>query len=207
MEWDSGGPTNVNRNDRPDAGASRMAALIEGLSYTNPDSQQNIAAHSLGTSMSSQVIADNPGLIDNAWFFGSAGISPTAQTGIEQQISSGSLNVYSTHAEMDWVAPLGRTGFSEHPINPVNVEGVQTFSSDGGYVAEYGNGEWGDRTEGHNAQESTEFLYWQYEQVETPDGPTMVVTDTVSTGYLDPNSESYMHFIVSASNAAGEHQQ
>lgn len=206
MEWDSGNMFTVQGIDRPDAGAARLTQLLSGLAQTNPGAQQNLVLHSLGTTMGSQAIAANPGLIDNVWFFGSAGL--TRETGAElvSQIASGDISAHATHASADWVAPLGRTdALSSHPVDPRNLDGVQDFSAEGGFVSGYGpHGQTGEQTEGHNSQQSEEILYWGIDGWSTGiDGSPVPEFDSVSTGYLDPTAESFLHLVVGLADAAG----
>lgn len=202
FEWDSGSTFNVWHIDRPDAGAARLAQLLHGFQTGNPGAQLNLGLHSLGTTMGTQAIADNPGLVDNAWLYGSAGIS--AQTGdqIAAQIADGTLQVHATHAEDDFVAPVGRWPVSAHPVDPRTVPGVTAFSADGGYVGGDGAGVWGDRTEGHNSQESTEW-YYLFDGFETGiDGSVVPIWDDASTGYLDPSSQSFKQTVLDLAHAA-----
>lgn len=205
MEWDSGDMFTVQAIDRPDAGAARFTQLLAGFAQTNPGAQRNVVLHSLGTTMGAQAIADNPGLVDNAWFFGSAGLSPEAGGALATQIADGTLAVHATHASADWVAPLGRTAaISQHPVDPRTLTGVQQFGADGGLVEGFGeSGRQGEATEGHNAQESTEILYWGLDGWSTtPDGNPVPNFDSTSTGYLDPAAQSYLQLVVDLAEAA-----
>src|SRR5690606_13656441 len=162
----------------------RLSQLLGGFARTNPDGQRNLVLHSLGTTMGVQAIADNPRLVDNAWLFGSAGISPEASGELPAHVDSSMLTVKATHADADWVAPLGRTDWlSEHPVDPRTVPGVVEFGSNGGFVPGYGgSGAMGEPTEGHNAHESGEVLYWTIEGwTMTPDGHAVPVIDSTST--------------------------
>lgn len=161
--------------------------------------QLNTGAHSLGTTMTGQAVADNPGLVSHVWFFGSAGI--TAQTGDElaEQIRSGETTVSATHADDDSIAAWGRKDWlgSLHAEDPRDVPGVQSFGSNGGVVADYGSlrGEYGESTDSHDAHNSTkdEFVGWG---VGWDGSPIPLYEPTPQTGYLDPSAESFKHFVV-----------
>lgn len=198
MEWDSGDMFTVQGIDRPDAGAARLEQLLGGFAHTNPAAQRHLVLHSLGTTMGAQAVAENPGLVDGVWMFGSAGLTQEAAESLATQIDSETLTVRATHSSKDWVAPLGRTEtFSEHPVDPRTVSGVTEFGSDGGFVADYApDGARGEPTEGHNAQESEEMLYWGIDEwVVAPDGTPVPLFDTVSTGYLDKRAESFLRLV------------
>ena len=202
FEWDSGGTGNVWNIERPDGGAERMAQLLRGFEAVNPDAQLNLGLHSLGTSAGAQMIVDNPKLVDNVWFYGSAGITETTAKGLETLINKNWVNVYATHASDDFIAPLGRLPASEHPVNPIEIKGVEEFGSDGGMVAGYGYGpgsEYGERTEGHNSQASTEwyYLFDGFDSLASPQGSVLVpVVDDEAVGYLDPASQSFKQSVM-----------
>lgn len=200
LEWDSGGATQVHDIARPDAGAARLEQLVAGFAQTNPNAQQNLVVHSLGTTMAGQTIADNPGLFDGAWFFGSAGTTGAAADAIEQQIRAGDLTLHATHAEEDWLAPLGRLDISEHPIDPRTIPGVIEFGADGGYVGDVGqNGQRGARVGGHNTRFTNDDILWADWET-TPTGDPYIAS-WESVGYLDPNAESYLHLVAGLSEA------
>ncbi|MFE7844390.1 alpha/beta fold hydrolase [Microbacterium sp. NPDC057407] len=205
MEWDSGRPTTVHGIDRPDAGASRFARLLEGFKQANPDAQRNAVVHSLGTTMAAQAIADHPTLVDNAWFLGSAGVSRDAADALAAQIGGGEIAVHAAHASTDWIAPLGRSTNlgSTHAIDPQTIRGVHPVGADGGFVADFGaHGAVGEAVGGHNAQRSSNPIFWRVDDVvATPRGTTPVF-DTESTGYLDKSAESFMHLVVGLADAA-----
>ncbi|MBQ3358770.1 MAG: hypothetical protein IJG47_07710 [Microbacterium sp.] len=202
MEWDSGSKSDVLNIERPDGGAERLAQLLRGDGVANPRVQRDLDLHSLATTMGAQMMADNPGLVDNAWLYGSAGISTEAAKSLERQIFDGVLTVHATHATDDWVAPLGRPELSEHPVDPRDIVGVQDFSSDGGVVKGFRSdkGEYGERTEGHNSQASAEWFYridgWVPLPVAAPYALPIPVMDDVAVGYLDPDAQSYKQAIV-----------
>jgi hypothetical protein len=204
LEWDSGDATNVWNIERPDAGAERLAQLLGGFQSVAPDAELNVGAHSLGTTMTSELVSANPGLVDHVWFFGSAGVNESAAGAIREQISAGTLNVHATHASDDWVAPIGRWPVSEHPVDPRTIPGVVEFSSDGGFVADYGpgDGEYGERVEGHNSQRSTEWYYLFDGWTMDPTGNPVPIMDDESIGYLDPRSQSFKEFVMDLTAAA-----
>jgi hypothetical protein len=206
LEWDSGGASTVHGTDRSDAGAARFAQLLAGFAQTNPAAQRNVVLHSLGTTMAAQAIADHPGLVDHAWFLGSAGITEKSADALARQIRSGQLVVHAAHASTDWVAPLGRVEAlgSAHPVDPRTVAGVREMRADGGFVAEYGErGAMGVPVGGHNAQRSTDPLFWRVQDVvPTPRGTVAPVFDTESTGYLDDGAESFLRLVVGLADAA-----
>lgn len=196
MDWDSGGPGNVWGVERPDAGAERLAQSLRGYGVTNAGAQLDLGLHSLGTTMGTQMIADNPGLVDNAWLYGSAGVTPETAADLENQIRRGLITVHATHATDDIIADKGRMPASDHPENPLDIAGVQDFGSDGGWVKGYGDGarEWGMRVEGHNSQASEEPIYlWEGLEAE----PYILLKwDDEAVGYLDPRSQSFKQTIV-----------
>lgn len=210
MEWDSGGTFDVWNIERPDGGAERMAQLLRGFETANPSAQRNVQLHSLGTTAGTQMIADNPGLIDGAWLYGSAGITEETQRELQRQISSGELSLHVTHAEDDWVAPLGRVPMSEHSDDPRDIASADVFDSDGGEVTDYYSGESGERVEGHNSQASTEWMYRidGLEVIPTPEGGAVtLVWDDEAVGYLDPRSQAYKQSVVDLAQAAIDHSE
>ena len=208
LEWDSGDLWSVRNIERADAGAERLAQLQRGFEVSNPDAQRNLALHSLGTTMGLQMVADNPGLAQNVWLYGSAGTTAAASEEIARQIEAGQVTVHATHASEDGIAPLGRSdvpveisGPPEHSVDPRTIDGVEEFSAEGGWVAGFGSGagEYGERVQGHNAQHSTAFLdmYKGFDRVPSQTDPHSYLMFTESSvGYLDPLSESYKHTVV-----------
>ena len=199
MDWDSGDTFQVWGIDRPDAGAARLAETLRGVRVTNPSAQLNVGAHSLGTTMTSQVIADNPGLVSHAWFFGSAGITPDTRDALAEQARTGQMVLSATHADADFIAPFGRKTWlgSLHPEDPRGVPGVSSFGSDGGVVVGYGSaqGEFGEATDSHDAHNSVkqEFVGWG---ASWDGSPSPRYEPVEQTGYLDPSAESFKHFVV-----------
>jgi len=199
MDWDSGGVLSVGGIDRPDAGASRLSQTWRGLHAVNPDAQLDAGAHSLGTTMTGQAVADNPGLVSNVWFFGSAGV--TSQTGdeIAEQIRSGQTQLSATHADDDSIAEWGRKDWlgSLHAEDPRDIPGVEEFSSNGGVVPGYGSpeGEYGESTDSHDAHKSVkdELVGWT---IGLDGSPVPLYEPTERFGYLDPSAESFKHFVV-----------
>lgn len=204
MDWDSGGLTSVFGTDLPDAGAARLTQTLSGFEHVNPDAERNIAAHSLGTTMAAQSISDNPGLVQNAWFFGSAGVANDTGRVLEEQIAAGELSVHATHASADDIAGWGRTDWlgSVHTVDPRTLSGVTEFGSDGGFVAGYGDsGEWGLPTDSHDAHGSTarEIERWD---TGIDGSPVPTFTTVTRTGYLDQSAESFQRMIVGLTDAA-----
>lgn len=210
FEWESGETGNVWGIERPDGGAERLAQIQRGLEMVNPSAQLNLAPHSLGTTMAIQMIVDNPGLIDNAWLFGSAGITEQAASQLGEMIQNGEITVRATHATDDFVAAWGRTDFfsSEHPVDPRTLPGVEEFSSDGGPVPGFSDipdENVGLRTEGHNSQASTEWFYTieGIGLVDTPKGPVpSILYDDEAVGYLDPRAQAFRQMVVDLARAA-----
>lgn len=222
MEWDSGSQGNVSFMDRPAAGAERLTGLLGGFQARNPSAQVNMVAHSLGTTMTMHAVATTPGLVDNVYLLGSAGVDATGidatnASSITSQIASGELRVSATHATEDFVAPMGRGdspiqwfvdrftgGPTQHTIDPRELDDggdpiVTEFGSDGGFVAGYGDGdgEYGERVGGHNAHNSDELIYANI-RVDgfTPMGDPIWVLDRKSIGYLDESSESFKRIVM-----------
>lgn len=198
MEWDSGGTGDVWNIERPDSGAERLAQLLRGFDVANPAAQCNLELHSLATTAGTQAIVDNPGLVDNAWLYGSAGVTEQTAADLENLIRRDLVTVHATHASDDFVAPIGRWPVSEHPVDPRTIPGVQEFSADGGFVSGYGSGdgEYGERTEGHNSQASTEWYYLIDGIGSSPTGDPVLVMDDEAVGYLDPRSQSFKQTVM-----------
>ncbi|MGV2982177.1 alpha/beta hydrolase [Microbacterium sp. AGC85] len=208
MEWDSGDTGNVWNIERPDAGAERMEQLLRGFEVNNPDAQLNLGLHSLGTTAGTQMIADNRGLVDSAWLYGSAGVTQDTVRELEEQIRDQVLTLHATHADDDIIAPIGRWPVSEHQRDPREIGGVHEFSADGGWVPGYGEGtgEHGERTEGHNSQRSTEWIYrvdgWQSQPSGFGSPRLTPVMDDEAVGYLDPVSQSFKQTVIDLVDAA-----
>ncbi len=209
MEWDSGTPGNVWGLERPKEGAERLAQILHGFAASNPGVQLDLGLHSLGTTMGTEMIANNPGLVRNAWLYGSAGVTERTAHDLENLIRRNELNLFVTHAEDDVVAPVGRWDLSTHEVDPRTVAGAERFSSDGGWVDGYGSGEgeWGMRVEGHNPQVSTEW-YYRIDGVVVvpfspiPPGPLILpLLDDEAIGYLDRRSESFKRTVVELADA------
>lgn len=198
MDWDSGDLPTVWGIDRPDAGAARLSETWEGIRQLNPGAQLNAAGHSLGTTMTTQAVADHPGLVSHVWLFGSAGITPQTGEALAEQIEAGRTAVSVTHADADGIAEWGRKSWlgSRHSEDPREIAGVHVFGSDGGWVPGFGSteGEYGEATDGHNARESAgdEVVGWGA----GPDGTLYPEFERVEkTGYLDPWAESFKHLV------------
>jgi hypothetical protein len=203
MEWDSGGPLTVWDLQKPHAGAERLAQMLRGFASTNPGVQLDLGLHSLGTTMGAEMIANNPGLVQNAWLYGSAGVAEETAKDLENLVRRNELNLFVTHAGDDFVAPFGRVDLSAHADDPRDIAGAEIFSSDGGWVKGYGegDGELGLRVEGHNSQASTEW-YYRVEGVEAvpmyplPAPLVFPVLDDEAVGYLDPRSQSFKQTVM-----------
>lgn len=211
FEWESGDPSNVWNIERPDAGAERLAQLLRGFELTNPGGQRNLGLHSLGTTAGTQMIVDNPDLVDNVWLYGSAGVTEETAAELEEMIRNHQISVNVTHATDDMIAPIGRWPVSEHPVDPRTIYGVDEFGSDGGVVDGYSDtpgGNYGERTEGHNSQASTEWYYLVEDLQGTPTStgvPTYTFTmDDESVGYLDPRSQSFKQTVMDLLHALNE---
>ncbi|UPL14511.1 alpha/beta hydrolase [Microbacterium galbinum] len=202
MEWDSGGPSNVWELERPHAGAERLAQLLRGFDRSNPNVQLDLGLHSLGTTMGAEMVANNPGLVQNAWLYGSAGIAEETAADLENLIRRNELNLFATHAEDDFIAPMGRFDVSTHTVDPRTIAGAETFGSDGGWVLGYGDGDrdWGERVEGHNSQASTEWFYlldgFKTQQTGGMSPSFIPQWDDEAVGYLDPRSQSFKQTVV-----------
>lgn len=199
MDWDSGGVPQVLNIDRPDAGAARLSETLRGIRAVNPSAQIDAGAHSLGTTMTGQAIADNPGLVSHVWFFGSAGVTEQTGDALADQIGSGQTSVNATHADADSIAEWGRKGWlgSAHPEDPREVPGVSSFSSNGGVVPGFGSaqGEFGEGTDSHDTANSEKdvLVGWTV----GPGGAPIPRYESVEqTGYLDPSAQSFKQFVV-----------
>jgi hypothetical protein len=207
MEWDSGSMFNVLNIGRPDNGAVRLARLLQGFRAQSPGVQLDLGLHSLGTTAGTQMIAEHPGLVSNAWLYGSAGISERTARELARQMSAGQLAMHATIASGthplggDWIAPLGRLG--EHPVDPARIPGTQTFSSDGGVVGDSESDEpaivtRGAATGGHNVQRS-DLPFYRIDPAQlvlSPVGALLQPWDPPSVGYLDPASQSFRQSVM-----------
>lgn len=207
MEWDSGWIPEVEHIERPDNGAVRLSHLLNGFRANSPDAQLDLALHSLGTTMGTQMIADHPGLVRNAWLYGSAGINGQTAHELERQMAEGTLVVHATYAQGDGVfhgdriAPVGRMG--EHPVDPADIPLVRNFSSEGGLVGDPGCGEpvitaRGAATDGHNSQRS-DLPYYRMNPLQMfidPGGALLNPWRPPAVGYLDPASQSFKQSVV-----------
>ncbi|MFF5624462.1 alpha/beta hydrolase [Microbacterium sp. NPDC012755] len=213
MEWDSGDMVTVQGADRPQDGAAREVALIEGFRFVNPSAWQEGWAHSLGTTTTADAVLQSPGVFDHVTLFGSAGLTPGAGTNLDEQIASGDLTVSSTSADLDWIAMWGRVpGVSEHPVNPADLPGVDVFGSDGGPVDGYlgPGGDTGLPTQGHNEGASTNLLY----RIHRVDPLSVATVGPIagvltmpgdSVGYLDPRSQSFTQAVADFMTRIEEH--
>lgn len=214
MEWDSGDIPEVEHIERPDNGAVRLSHLLHGFRAQNPGTQLNLGLHSLGTTMGAQMMVDNPKLVSNAWFYGSAGINGQTAHALERQMDAGDLVIHATYAQPeptspdDWVAPIGRMG--EHPVDPADIDGVRNFSSEGGIIHDKprGNGpvvtERGLATDGHNAQRSS-LPYYRVNPGQLLLSPVWAALhpwEAPAVGYLDPDSQSFKQSVVDIAHAA-----
>ncbi|MFS0852997.1 alpha/beta hydrolase [Microbacterium sp. 179-I 3D4 NHS] len=219
MEWESGDPLTVQGAGLPSSGASREVALVEGLRTVNPDAWQEGWAHSLGTSSVATAQSYSPGLFDHLTLFGSAGLTTEAVEALEGQMSDGTTSVSVTTSKEDFVALLGRIpGLSQHADDPLWIEGVNVFQSNGGvvpdYIAEDGGVVRGLPTEGHNAGASEDMLYrifrsegWRYTHLPVV-GPALPLwlLPSESVGYMDPRSQSFLQAIADFAERAEERQ-
>jgi hypothetical protein len=213
MEWDSGDMVTVQGQDRPQDGAAREVALVEGFRFVNPDAWQEGWAHSLGTTATADAVLQSPGVFDHVTLFGSAGLTPDAASNLDEQIADGDLTVSSTSADLDWIAMWGRVpGASEHAVNPADLPGVDVFGSDGGPVDGFlgAGGDTGLPTQGHNEGASTNLLY----RVHRVDplhvaiggiGGGLLTMPGDSVGYLDPRSQSFKQAVADFMTRIEEH--
>lgn len=210
MEWDSGEWNTVWREDLPAEPAEREAALVEGIRHVNSTAWQEGWAHSLGTTATMIAQMHEPGLFDHVTLFGSAGLTPEANSAMEDAIADGAITVSVTGAEADWIALHGRPPVvSTHGIDPASSEGVGVFGSNGGPVEDYissdGKPIIGLPTGGHNAGASDEFIY----RIHRAPGwnpnayfggglgivaPLITIPDD-SVGYMDPRGQSFLQAI------------
>lgn len=207
MEWDSGDMVTVQGGDRPQDGAAREVAMIEGFRFVNPSAWQEGWAHSLGTTATADAVLQSPGLFDHVTLFGSAGLAPDAATNLGEQIAGGDLTVSSTSADLDWIAMWGRVpGVSEHAVNPADLPGVDVFGSDGGPVDGYlgPGGGTGLPTQGHNEGASTNLLYRVHRINPLFGGLLTMPGDSV--GYLDPRSQSFKQAVADFAERVKDHQ-
>lgn len=202
LEWDSGWIPEVEHIERPDNGAVRLAHLLSGFRANSPAVQLDLALHSLGSTMGTQMIADHPGLVSNAWLYGSAGINGQTAHELERQMRDGDLRIHATYAQGDGlfhgdrVAPVGRMG--EHPVDPADIPLVRNFSSEGGLIGDAGCGEpaitgRGAATDGHNSQRS-DLPYYRLDPLQLlvdPGGALLNPWRPPAIGYLDPASQSF----------------
>lgn len=205
LEWDSGWIPEVQHIERPDNGAVRLANLLRGFAANSPGAQLDVGLHSLGSTMGAQMIADNPGLVSNAWLYGSAGIHGQTAYELEQQMERGEIAVHAAMAAEnadDWVAPVGRMG--EHRVDPLDMAGVSEVGANGGLVGDLGSGDEpvitarGERTDGHNSQRS-ELPFYRMNPLQVlvdPGGAIFHPWDPPSVGYLDAEAESFRRTVL-----------
>lgn len=181
--WDSGDQMTVFDTHLAQSGAPGYSNLMSGLEARNPAATRAGWFHSYGTTMAGEAIVAGPGVLDAAFFFGSAGISPSAAVELPRLTEEGTVEVFATHAEKDWTAPMGRSLWSNHSTNPGDVlDTGHVLGADGG-VVDFGPGmdsgariENGLPTDGHAAHTGDPWYEWTGMQ----------------TGYLDPRAQSYL---------------
>jgi hypothetical protein len=207
MEWDSGGMLSVWDDELPGNGASRVAAMVEGLRYVNPDAWQEGWAHSLGTTAVTLSSQQSPGVFDHMTLFGSAGLTPEGNAAMEDAIAHGDTTASVTGASADWIAIWGRPPvLSTHSEDPAGSAGVEIFSSNGGVVTDYVTPDLrpviGLPTGGHNAGASTE---WWYRLHRSP-GFSFSYAPEDSVGYLDPRGQSFLQAVADFAERVEERQ-
>jgi hypothetical protein len=204
MEWDSGEVDTVLGDDKPEAGATRLGSLIDGLRHLNPDAWQEGWAHSLGTTTVAIAQTRLPGLFDHATFFGSAGLTGESVLAMESQVNRGDFTVSATSAELDWIAIHGRAWV--HPHDPGVLGFVEKLGSDGGVVTDYitdsGKPPLGLPTQGHNAGASTDPLY----RVHRRDPWELLTFPEESVGYMDPRAQSFLQAVAEFAERVEERQ-
>ena len=180
--WDSGTMGTVFGIEHADAGAASYSQLMSGLTQRNPDALRAGWFHSYGTTMAAQALTDDPELLDAGFFFGSAGISPEA-TALPGLAPSHDLELFATHADKDWTAPMGRSLWSTHTANPGDLlDDAHRLGSNGGIV-DFGPGADGRPlrteglpTDGHASHTGDPWYEWTGEEI----------------GYFDERSQSYL---------------
>ncbi|MBQ3359148.1 MAG: hypothetical protein IJG47_09635 [Microbacterium sp.] len=207
MEWDSGDMWSVWADELPSNGASRIAALVEGLRHVNPSAWQEGWAHSLGTTAVTLSSQQSPGVFDHMTLFGSAGLTPEGNAAMENAIAEGDATVSVTGASADWVAIWGRPPvLSTHSEDPAGSEGVEIFDSNGGVVTDYVTPDLrpviGLPTGGHNAGASTEMLY----RFHRAPGFFLSLAPEDSVGYLDPRGQSFLQAVADYAERVEERQ-
>jgi hypothetical protein len=181
--WDSGDQTSVFDTHLASSGAPGYSNLMLGLEARNPSATRAGWFHSYGTTMAGETLVADPTVLDAAFFFGSAGISPAAADELPRLAEEGTVEVFATHAEKDWTAPLGRSLWSTHRTNPSDIlDADHVLGADGG-VVDFGPGadgtartENGLPTDGHASHTGNPWYEWTGTQ----------------TGYLDPRAQSYL---------------
>lgn len=207
MEWDSGDMWSVWADELPSNGASRIAALVEGVRHVNPEAWQEGWAHSLGTTAVTLSSRQSPGVFDHMTLFGSAGLTPEGNAAMEGAIAQGDATVSVTGASADWIAIWGRPPvLSTHSVDPAGSHGVEIFDSNGGVVTDYVTPDLrpviGLPTGGHNAGASTE---WWYRLHRSP-GFTLSFAPEDSVGYLDPRGQSFLQAVADYAERVEERQ-
>ncbi|GEM_PF-2022043 len=216
FRYDSGNEWTVSSHDLATAGAKKLGADLEGLAAVNPNAERILFGYSYGTTVVGETVRTHPEYIDGIHFNGSAGLTPEARAAVEQGVASDKFFATATHASKDGIAPLGRSIFSSHQENPGDFAGVKTLGADGGDVG----GEYGEQVDGHDAHKGEPFKELdsivnygdskrlaektaeldrrgiEYE-VRTVVMGRNVYTGvyTTSTGYLTPNSQSFLETV------------
>ncbi|MDW4574013.1 alpha/beta hydrolase [Microbacterium sp. M3] len=181
--WDSGTTGTVFGMDHADAGAAAYTQLMSGIAARNPDALRAGWFHSYGTTMAAQALTDDPDLLDAAFLFGSAGVSPEAAASLPDLARSSDLELYASHADKDWTAPIGRSLWSSHSTNPGDLlDEAHLLGADGGIV-DFGPGADGSvlrttglSTDGHASHTGNPWYEWTGEEI----------------GYFDERAQSYL---------------
>lgn len=129
--YDSQGIGAVNSMPHAEAGAASYAQFAQGLEAQNSQGSVHGWFHSYGTTMAAQSLARNDGLIDDGYMLGSAGWSDGAASTLAGQDS---ISLHASHSDRDWTAPMGRTGISDHSVDPRDVSGVNVIDTEDGTV-------------------------------------------------------------------------
>jgi hypothetical protein len=181
--WDSGTHVSALATKHATVGAARLAVDINRLRSRNPHARVALATYSYSSTLLGELFAMNIGDdVHTAFSLASAGITHAARVALTEAIARGDLMLYATEGANDSIAPLGRLG--QHPVDPRDIAGAITYSSDGGEAPSVDGGTTvGVAVEGHASQ-------------------TSVDEHGRHIGYYDPRAQSYLTLVATLADAA-----
>ncbi|MDR6613289.1 alpha/beta hydrolase [Leifsonia sp. 1010] len=202
LGYDTPDLVTVNNPAAAQNGSWRFAAELDGTyaARTAKPAYVSVVAHSYGTTMAADALTRTKHPVDSFTMLGSAGIDTQVVTSLSDlhvKQASGSAAIYTTAAELDYLAPFGSTvGGRAEPnpeaafspaaaaanailiMPPKVMGGAQSFSSEGAVLP---GGDVLEPTKGHSALGGTP---------DENDPNLMNGTAPVGHGYLDLKTES-----------------